>query len=230
MLRPDHRTLPMHRRSLLALIAVSAALPFGRAYGQVDLIPDAPIPEALSDQPRALTAEEVTLINEISAHNSEIKTMTGRFLQIDRQGARIVGTFFLVRPNKIRFRYDPPSREEIISSGRGFYVLDRKEETMSAYPQNKVPLRQFLADNIDLLNSGLYAIDHSANYVALSLQDETPQGPVSVDLVFDKESRELVQWVLKSPDGAELTFSLFDVEKNVEVKATNFYLPNYTPR
>ncbi len=126
---------------------------------------------------RALTPEETTLINEISAHNSAIVTMQGKFLQIDRNGGRIEGTFFLQRPDKIRFRYDPPSREEIISAGRGFYVLDRKEKTKTVYPQDKVPLRQFLTDKIDLLNGGLVAINQSPNYVALTLQDETPPAP-----------------------------------------------------
>ena len=45
-----------------------------------------------------------------------------------------------------------------------------------------------------------------------------------IALVFDKESKELVQWVLKSPDGSELTFSLFDVEKGIEIPAAYFYL------
>lgn len=217
----------MHRRSLLALLAVLPALS-ARALAQDDAAAAA---GAVADQPRALTQEEVDLINAISAHNSAIKTMQGRFLQIDRQGSRIEGTFFLVRPNKIRFRYDPPSREEIVSSGRGFFILDRKEKTTSAYPQDKVPLRQFLSANIDLLNAGLYAIEHAPNYVSLTLKDETPKGPVSVDLIFDTETKELVQWVLKSPDGAELTFSLFDVEHDVEIKNSNFYVdPTYTPR
>ncbi|HWA20304.1 MAG TPA: outer membrane lipoprotein carrier protein LolA [Devosia sp.] len=217
----------MHRRSLLALLAVLPALS-PRAFAQDNAAAAA---DAAAGAPRALTQEEVDLINAISAHNSAIKTMQGRFLQIDRQGSRIEGTFFLVRPNKIRFRYDPPSREEIVSSGRGFFILDRKEKTTSAYPQDKVPLRQFLSDNIDLLHAGLYSIEHSPNYVGLTLNDDTPKGPVSVDLIFDKDSKELVQWVLKSPDGAELTFSLFDVEHDVEIKNSNFYVdPTYTPR
>lgn len=45
-----------------------------------------------------------------------------------------------------------------------------------------------------------------------------------IALVFDKESQELVQWVLTSPDGSELTFSLYDVEKDVAIPASYFYL------
>lgn len=200
----------MRRRSLLALLATTLALPAASVFAQ--------------DEPRRLTPEEVDLINAISAHNSQITTMAGRFLQIDTQGYRQEGTFYLQRPGKIRFRYDPPSREEIMSIGQGFYVIDRKEKTQYAYPQDKIPLRQFLDSKIDLLRAGLVAIDHSDDYVTLTLQDETPAGTVRIGLVFDKQSLELVQWVLHSPDGSELTFSLYDVEKGVDIPASYFYL------
>ena len=42
--------------------------------------------------------------------------------------------------------------------------------------------------------------------------------------MFDKTTQELVQWVLTSPDGSELTFSLYDVEKDVDIPAAYFYL------
>ena len=99
---------------------------------------------------RALTPEEQQLIADIGTHNSAIRSMVGRFLQIDTNGGRTEGTFFLERPNKIAFRYAPPSREEIVSIGRGFYVLNRRDETYYAYPQDSIPLRQFLGDKIDL--------------------------------------------------------------------------------
>jgi outer membrane lipoprotein-sorting protein len=200
----------MLRRSLLALLATSIALPATVSFGQ--------------ETPRQLTPEEIVLINAISAHNSAIGTMSGRFNQIDTKGYRAEGTFYLQRPGKIRFRYDPPSREEIMSIGQGFYVIDRKEKTQYAYPQDKVPLRQFLDSEIDLLHAGLVAISQSDTYLDLTLQDETPAGTVRIALIFDKDTQELVQWVLSSPDGSELTFSLYDIEKDVEIPAAYFYL------
>jgi len=197
----------MIRRTLLALAAalsLSAVLP------------------ALAQEPRTLTPEEIAQINQISAHNSAIKTMVGRFLQIDTQGQKIEGTFFLERPGKVLFRYNPPSYEQIISIGRGFYVVDRQEKTQYAYPQDKVPLREFLESDINLLRSNIVAIDQSADYLSLTLQDDTPAGIVMVDLVFDKETSDLKQWVLTEPSGAQLTFSLFDVEKDVEIPRTFF--------
>jgi outer membrane lipoprotein-sorting protein len=191
----------MIRRSFLALAAIALLA----------------VPASAQQEPRQLTEEEVQLINEINAHNTAIKTMVGRFLQIDTKGQRIEGTFFIERPGKVLFRYNPPSYEQIVSVGRGFYVVDRKEKTQYAYPQDKVPLRQFLDSEIDLFNAGIVAVEHSADYFTVTLQDETPAGIVQVSLVFDKASKDLKKWTLVEPSGSELTFSLYDVETGVEI-------------
>jgi outer membrane lipoprotein-sorting protein len=174
---------------------------------------------------RALTAEEQQLISDIGAYNSQIRTMVGRFLQIDTDGGRTEGTFFLERPDKIAFRYAPPSREEIVSVGRGFYVLNRRDETYYAYPQDTIPLRQFLGDNIDLLNANVVDVTTADGYMTITVIDETVAGTVQVSLIFDTDTKDLAQWSLVEPSGAELTFSLYDVEKGVEIPRAFFSIP-----
>ncbi len=173
---------------------------------------------------RALTPEEETLIRAIGAYNSSIRTMAGRFLQIDSAGGRTKGTFYLERPNKIRFRYAPPSREEIISIGRGFYVINRQERTKFAYPQDKVPLRQFLADEIDLLAANISDVVMTDSFISITIFDESPVGTVQVALIFEIESLDLWQWTLIEPNGGELTFSIYDVVKNVDIPRSFFYI------
>jgi outer membrane lipoprotein-sorting protein len=171
-----------------------------------------------------LTAEETELIRNIGAHNTAIRTMAGRFLQIDTNGGRIEGTFFLERPDKVRFRYNPPSREEIVSVGRGFYVLNRADRTYYAYPQDTIPLRQFLGDQIDLFRANIVGVASADGYMTITIVDETVAGTVEVSLVFDTETLDLAQWSLVEPNGTELTFSLYDVEKNVEIPRSFFYI------
>ena len=179
---------------------------------------------------RALTPEEQQLIADIGTHNSAIRSMVGRFLQIDTNGGRTEGTFFLERPDKIAFRYAPPSREEIVSIGRGFYVLNRRDETYYAYPQDSIPLRQFLGDEINLLNANVVDVTSSDGYMAITVIDETVAGTVQVSLIFDTDTLELAQWSLVEPSGAELNFSLYDVEKNVEIPRAFFSIPaTYKP-
>lgn len=199
----------MKRRDLLAFAAAFALLPA----------------TAMAQPTIPLAAEDVGTINDISAHNSAIRTMAGRFLQIDTRGDRIEGTFFIERPGKVRFRYNPPSREEIISIGRGFYVINRQEETQYAYPQDAIPLRSFLDSAINLMTTNIVAFNRSEGYVIVTLEDQTPAGLVRVSLVFDEQSLDLKQWTLVEPSGAELTFSLYDVQKNVDIPANFFGWP-----
>ncbi|WP_417308990.1 LolA family protein [Devosia sp.] len=205
----------MLRRSFIALAIVAAT-------SLAALTP------AAAQEPRRMTDAERAMIEQINAHNSGIKTMVGRFLQVDTQGQRIEGTFFLERPGKILFRYNPPSYEQIVSIGRGFYVVDRKAKTQYAYPQDKVPLRQFLDSQINLFSGNIVAIGESDDYFSVTLQDDTPAGIVRVELVFDTDSKDLKQWTLTEPSGAELTFSLYDVETDVKIPRALFSIdPTY---
>jgi outer membrane lipoprotein-sorting protein len=204
----------MNRRDILLLGFAAALIPA--------------LPAVALD--RALTPEEQQLIAEITAHNNAIRTMAGRFLQIDTNGGRTEGTFFLERPNKVAFRYAPPSREEIVSVGRGFYVLNRRDETYYAYPQDSIPLRQFLGDQIDLMAANVLDVVTSDGYLTITVIDETVAGTVQVSLIFDTETKDLAQWTLVEPSGAELTFSLYDVQKGVEIPSAFFSIPaNYKP-
>jgi outer membrane lipoprotein-sorting protein len=188
------------------------------------LIPTMP----LLAQARALTVDEEFILQEISDHNTAIRTMAGRFIQVDSQGGQIEGTFFLKRPNFVRFRYAPPSREEIISQGRGFYVIDRVDRTQYAYAQDHVPLRQFLGEEVSLINSNLADVVISETHVATMITDESPIGTVQVSLIFDRATLDLVQWSLIEPSGVETTFSIQETEKNVEIPDNYFYIdPTY---
>lgn len=179
-------------------------------------------------QTRTLTPDEEFILQEISDHNTAIRTMAGRFVQVDSQGGQIEGTFFLKRPNFVRFRYAPPSREEIISQGRGFYVIDRQERTQYAYAQDHVPLRQFLGDSVSLINSNLSDVVMSETHVAVMITDDSPIGTVQVSLIFDRTTLDLVQWSLIEPSGVETTFAIQEAEKNVEIPDTYFYIdPTY---
>lgn len=174
-----------------------------------------------------ISPEDEALIRAISAHHSAIESMVGRFVQIDQAGGRLEGAFYLHRPNKVRFRYDPPAFTEILSTGRGFYVIDTRERTRSVYPQDQVPLRQFLTDRIDLLNANITNVTRTEEMLSVSLTDETPIGAVEVTLVFEIASRDLRQWALTEPSGSTLTFSLHDTITAVNIPDRYFAIdPN----
>ena len=173
---------------------------------------------------RMLTEEEATLIQEINSFNSAIHTMAGRFQQINSDGTRSTGLFFLERPNKIAFRYAPPSKTQIVSVGKGFFLIDREAKKVSTYPQDSVPLREFLTDDINLFSANIYDVVSTDTHLSITLVDDSPAGMVQVALIFDKGTKMLVQWTLTEPSGGELTFSVYDVETGLELPESLFYV------
>ncbi len=176
---------------------------------------------------RALTEEEIAIITDIGQHHSGVEQLAGRFLQLDSAGNRSEGIFYLKRPNKIRFKYAPPSYEEVISTGKGFYVINRKEETKFAYPQQRVPLRQFLSDEIDLFSANMQDVIKTEEMIAVTVADDTPAGPVSVTMIFNLETKDIEQWTLTEPNGNEVTFSIYDTTTDIDIPRSYFYLPDY---
>jgi outer membrane lipoprotein-sorting protein len=202
----------MIRRAMLGLLASSVLV--------------APVTPALALD-RMLTPEESQLITDINAHNSAIHTMAGRFLQIDTMGNRTNGLFFLERPNKISFRYAPPSRQEIVSRGNGFFIIDRAEKTVRTFPQESVPLRQFLKDDINLFEANILDVVMDDTHISITITDDTPAGTVQVALIFDKATKDLVQWTLTEPSGAELTFSIYDVAYGLKLPDSLFNINRF---
>lgn len=176
---------------------------------------------------RALSEKEIEIITDLSAHHSAIEQMAGRFLQLDSAGNRTEGIFYLKRPNKIRFKYAPPSYEEVISVGNGFYVIDRKEETKFAYPQQRVPLRQFLDDKIDLFSANITEVVLTEEMIAITVSDDTLAGPVSITMIFNLETKDIAQWTLIEPNGNEVTFSIYDTTLDIDIPRAYFYVPDY---
>ncbi len=90
-------------------------------------------------------------VDKVSAYLSSIPQLVGNFVQVGPDGSRVRGEFYMQKPGKIRFEYEPPSRIEIIADGQSVVVRDRKLATQDLYPLSQTPLRFLLSDRIDLL-------------------------------------------------------------------------------
>jgi len=78
-----------------------------------------PQPQSLLPDPRKLfglggpsvtfDANQRALAAKMSAYLSSVSTLSGNFVQIGPNGAKVTGDFIIQKPGKVRFQYDPPS-------------------------------------------------------------------------------------------------------------------------
>src|SRR5262249_14220614 len=92
---------------MVALIAVSAAS-VASAATTVPLPRPAPL---RSMAPAAMGTRDAQhlLIDRINAYFTNMQTLVGDFVQIGPDGRRSEGQFYIQKPGKVRFEYNPPT-------------------------------------------------------------------------------------------------------------------------
>src|SRR5262249_61776759 len=93
---------------------------FGNKSSSTTPAPSAPEP------PSPFDAKQRALLDRISNYLSSAQTMMGKFVQVGPDGGRTEGTFYMQKPGRVRFQYNPPSPIDIISDGSSVVVRDRK--------------------------------------------------------------------------------------------------------
>ena len=89
---------------------------FGNKSSTATPAPSAPEP------PSPFDAKQRALLDRISNYLSSVQTMVGKFVQVGPDGGRTEGTFYMQKPGRVHFEYNPPSPIDIISDGSSVVV------------------------------------------------------------------------------------------------------------
>lgn len=176
----------------------------------------------------ALDADQRALVNRVSAYLSSVQTMIGDFVQVAPDGSRSKGHFFIQKPGRVRFEYDPPSPIDIVADGQSVAVRDRKLDTQDVYPLSQTPLRFLLAPRIDLLKDtnvvGVYA-DNVFDTVVI--QETQPlSGTSRLMMMFDAKTLQLKQWTVTDSQGFDTTVAISNIDTSKRPDPNLFHI-NY---
>jgi len=155
-----------------------------------------------------------SLADRVSAYLSSVQTLSGNFIQIGPDGGRTEGQFYIQKPGKVRFEYNPPSPIDVIADGSSVVVRDRKLATQDLYPLSQTPLRYLLTDKIDLLRD-TNVISVSADDVFVTLVIEERQvltGTHRMMMMFGAKDFQLRQWTVTDPQGYDTTVAVYNLD------------------
>jgi len=182
-----------------------------------------------SGQTTAFDARQRALADRVSGYLSGVRQLQGKFVQVGPDGGKSEGEFFLQKPGKIRFDYNPPSPIELIADGQSVVVRDRKLATQDLYPLSQTPLRFLLADRIDLMRDtnlvGVYADDV---FVTVVIEErQIIAGTHRVMLMFGAQDYQLRQWTVTDPQGFDTTVAVYNLDTRVQPDP-NLFRIDYT--
>ena len=154
------------------------------------------------------------LADRVSAYLSGVRQLHGKFVQVGPDGGKSEGEFYLQKPGKVRFDYNPPSPIELIADGSSVVVRDRKLATQDLYPLSQTPLRFLLAARIDLMRDtnliGVYADDV---FVTVVIEErQIIAGTHRVMLMFGAQDFQLRQWTVTDPQGYDTTVAVYNLD------------------
>lgn len=155
-------------------------------------------------------------IDRVTNYYNSVQALSGTFTQVDPDGSRRTGNFYMQKPGRVRFEYDPPSPVELISNGQSVAVRDRKLNTQDITPLSQTPLRFLLAEQIDLGSdphvTGVFQDD---TFVSVVMQEQVPMmGTYRLIILFDTKTSALKQWIVTDPQGYDTQVTLSNTQVN----------------
>jgi len=185
--------------------------------------PNPVIPDPRRNVPASLFAtfddKQKAQAAKVSNYLSSLQTLVGNFVQVGPDGSKTKGDFYIQKPGKVRFEYEPPTPIAIIADGSMLAVRDRKLDTQEIYPLSQTPLRFLLSDRIDLLKD-TNVVSVTADDVFISVTIEEKQmliGTSRLLLMIGARDGQLKQWTVTDPQGYDTTVAVYNLDTSKKV-------------
>jgi len=176
----------------------------------------------------AFDAKQRATLDRISLYLSSVQTMVGNFVQVGPDGSKTQGTFYIQKPGKVRFEYNPPTPIDIIADGSSVVVRDRNLATQDLYPLSQTPLRYLLADRIDILrDTDVISVTSDDTFVTVVIEEkQLVVGTSRLMIMFDAKDLALRQWTVTDPQGLDTTVAVFNLDATKKPDP-NLFVINY---
>jgi len=170
--------------------------------------------------PEELSAEE---ISRIERYLQELKTAQARFVHTGHDGTQLVGTFYLNRPGRLRFEYDPPLEDFVVADGAFIYFYDAE-----LGEQSNAPISTTLADFFlrkDLQLSGDLKVEESkraGGYMQVKVTQANEPEAGSLTFAFTEDPFVLKKWRVVDPQGLITEVELFYLKTGMKLESDLF--------
>lgn len=213
----------MNRR--LALLGFAALLAAPAAHAQ-DLRPRTSVVAATTPEITPLDgAERAAALAFANGKLNGIQRLQGRFVQTSPDGSRAAGAFYLQRPGKLRFQYDPPSSLLIVSDGSVVSLRDTELRTTERTPLRSTPLNIILGAQIDLARDArIVRVSRSGPWLMITARDRSGETDGQITLHFYGNEGELRSWDVLDATGARTRITLSELTQPASLDRRLFQL------
>jgi outer membrane lipoprotein-sorting protein len=237
------QTVPVPKPAPKARTAIPPAVSDAQAKAPLttaatNIVPDPIIPDPRRNVPAnifaSFDANQKAQAAKVSSYLSSLNTLVGNFVQVGPDGTKTKGDFYIQKPGKVRFEYDPPTPIAMIADGSSLAVRDRKLATQDIYPLSQTPLRYLLSDRIDLLkDTNVVSVTADDQYITITIEEKSAIiGTSRLMLMLGAKDNQLKQWTVTDPQGYDTTVAVYNLDTSkkldpglFKIDFTNYQTP-----
>ena len=171
-----------------------------------------------------LSASDRADLTRVDNYLSGLTNLQGNFLQVGPDGSLAQGKFYLRRPGRMRFQYDPPEKLLVVADGTWVAVKDGFSAAQR-YPLGSTPLGILLDDHVDLAKEvKVLAVERQPGALRITLADKNDNAPGNITLIFDEPDLQLRQWIVTDAQGLQTTVALRNIQSGIHADNALFVL------
>jgi outer membrane lipoprotein-sorting protein len=191
--------------------------------------PAEPAAPATTTTTAAFNPSQRAQADKVSQYLSSVQQLTGKFVQVGPDGTRVRGEFYIQKPGKVRFEYDPPTPIEIVADGQSVVVRNSRLATQDLYPLSQTPLRFLLSDRIDLLrDTNVVGIRSDDVFVTIVIEEKQALiGTSRLMMMVGAKDFQLKQWTVTDPQGYDTTVAVSNLDSSKRADP-NLFRIDYT--
>jgi len=217
---PMPRPAPKNRGFIQLSASEPRPVPPGLVGSPAAAVPTPVIPDPRRNAPASIftsfDANQKAQVGRVSAYLSSINSLVGNFVQVGPDGSRSKGDFYIQKPGKVRFEYDPPSQIMMVADGSSLAVRDKKLATQDIYPLSQTPLRYLLSDKIDLMrDTNVVKVTADDLYISVTIEEKSAiVGTSRLMLMLGVRDNQLKQWTVTDPQGYDTTVAIYNLDSS----------------
>ena len=165
-----------------------------------------------------LSVQDKVDIARVEAYLNGVRTLSADFIQVAPNGAISRGQFYLKRPGRLRFEYEPPAPVLVVADGTYVNYFDVELGQLSQIGVYSTPLGVVVAQEVKLEGRiAVTSVEREAAVVSLTTIDTEEPGRGTLTLIFSDRPLELRKWEIIDSQGLLTTIALDEISTNQDL-------------
>lgn len=167
-----------------------------------------------------------TALKSVEGYINELKTLEASFMQMTPEGGFASGKFYLSKPGKFRWEYDPPVPVLIVAKNGWVHYYDMELEQATHLRLSSTPAAFLVSENFKMSDFKVEGLKEEDGEIKLKLSPKDTEDQGSLALVFSKEPMLIKSFAVLDQMGNETLVELKNQEFGKELDEKLFRQEN----